>query len=265
MAIPVELESKYLQSIHDIFLPRKDQVNKRIYNDENVSSNSYTEIVCQKVPDILSRESSIASDSTEDSNPRIQPIRFPEDLYTPRMVRFSGAKKEGLCDLCSPNRWLQLKDSAFWFVITNIRYHKQFFHGISSSTGLAFKCPIEYRTVWTTAIVIKPSISVNLMTEGLCHQCNLWIPMFKSKKRHAHYFASTEQIKALLVGGNSHQSISAEILSEDPLTMMVGRNPDGSIHIPPSISISMALLKEISSHEKGQHGAVWWRHAHKCQ
>ncbi|KAJ3369797.1 hypothetical protein HDU91_006800, partial [Kappamyces sp. JEL0680] len=51
---------------------------------------------------------------TGDDTPREQKLKFPEDLYTPKLVRFQGAAKEGLCDLCDPGKWLQLKNSAFW-------------------------------------------------------------------------------------------------------------------------------------------------------
>lgn len=49
-----------------------------------------------------------------DSTPREQSLKSVNDLYTPKWVRFSGSKKEGLCDVCVPGRWLQLKDSAYW-------------------------------------------------------------------------------------------------------------------------------------------------------
>ncbi|ORX54854.1 hypothetical protein BCR36DRAFT_266933, partial [Piromyces finnis] len=66
---------------------------------------------------------------------RNQKVRFEGDIYTPKLVRFSGNAKEGLCDQCNPGRWLQLKNSAYW-------YHKQFFHGISSVSGKPFQAPL---------------------------------------------------------------------------------------------------------------------------
>ncbi|KAL6624278.1 hypothetical protein U3516DRAFT_624593 [Neocallimastix sp. 'constans'] len=66
---------------------------------------------------------------------RQQKVRFEGDMYTPKLVRYSGNTKEGFCDQCNPGRWLQLKNSAYW-------YHKQFFHGISSVSGKPFRSPL---------------------------------------------------------------------------------------------------------------------------
>ena len=53
-----------------------------------------------------------------EEQPREQRLKFPGDMYTPKWVRFQGAAKEGLCDLCDgPGKWLQLKNSAFWYVL----------------------------------------------------------------------------------------------------------------------------------------------------
>jgi len=61
------------------------------------------------------------------------------------------------------------------------RYHKQFFHGISSVSGKLFANPIKTRQMEQDDI------------EGLCHQCNEWIPISNHKRqnsmlwyRHAH-------------------------------------------------------------------------------
>ncbi|KAJ3414472.1 hypothetical protein HDV05_006565 [Chytridiales sp. JEL 0842] len=90
-----------------------------------------------------------------DPTPRLQNLRFPKDAYTPKWVRFQGAAKEGFCDMCpTPGRWLQLKNSAYW-------YHKQFSHGISSISGLPFTPPAETRVVFiatpqTASPTVKP-------------------------------------------------------------------------------------------------------------
>ncbi|KAI8331779.1 hypothetical protein BC941DRAFT_438454 [Chlamydoabsidia padenii] len=108
------------------------------------------------------------------ARPRRQKTRFDGDLYTPKWVRFNGQAKEGLCDTCQPGRWLQLKNSAYW-------YHKQFFHGISSVSGLEFVPPAETR--WVDQDLV----------EGLCHQCRHWVAVSNVKRknsvlwfRHAH-------------------------------------------------------------------------------
>ncbi|KAJ1722016.1 hypothetical protein LPJ53_003511 [Coemansia erecta] len=107
--------------------------------------------------------------SDEDSDvlrPRRQKLRFAGDLYTPMWVRNNGQQKEGFCDTCAPGKWLQLKNSAFW-------YHKQFAHGISSVSGRPFVRPLQVRHYDADII------------EGLCHQCQVWVPIANSKRRNS--------------------------------------------------------------------------------
>lgn len=68
------------------------------------------------------------------------------------------------------------------FCIIFFRYHKQFYHGISSVSGKLFIKPIEQR------------MGKGDMIEGLCHQCHRYVPACNGKKknnymlwyRHAH-------------------------------------------------------------------------------
>ena len=53
----------------------------------------------------------------DEDKPRKQKLRFEGDLYTPLWVKGSAAHKAGFCDMCSPGKWLQLKNSAFWYEI----------------------------------------------------------------------------------------------------------------------------------------------------
>ncbi|KAF7726454.1 hypothetical protein EC973_008689 [Apophysomyces ossiformis] len=106
--------------------------------------------------------------------PRRQKLRFDGDVYTPKWVRYTGQLKEGYCDSCQPGKWLQLKNSAYW-------YHKQFYHGISSVSGRQFVEPLECRPADHDVI------------EGLCHQCHQFVAICNSKRknsvlwyRHAH-------------------------------------------------------------------------------
>ncbi|CAB4374492.1 unnamed protein product [Rhizophagus irregularis] len=115
------------------------------------------------------------SDTRLDAKPRNQKLKYPGDMYTPQWVRYSGHIKEGYCDNCKPGKWLQLKNSAYW-------YHKQFFHGISSVSGKMFVPPVETR-----------KSDAGDCTEGLCHQCRQWVTISTTKKknsflwfRHAH-------------------------------------------------------------------------------
>ncbi|ORZ03744.1 hypothetical protein BCR43DRAFT_431220, partial [Syncephalastrum racemosum] len=109
-----------------------------------------------------------------DAMPRPQKPRYPGDEYSPQWVRYSGHLKEGYCDSCVPGKWLQLKNSAYW-------YHKQFFHGISSVSGKQFLEPIKRR------------MGAHDTIEGLCHQCGQYVPVCNGKRknsvlwyRHAH-------------------------------------------------------------------------------
>ncbi|KAJ2544888.1 hypothetical protein EV175_005857 [Coemansia sp. RSA 1933] len=100
------------------------------------------------------------------ARPRRQKVRFSDDMYTPMWVRNNGQQKEGFCDTCAAGKWLQLKNSAFW-------YHKQFFHGISSVSGRPFVRPLQVRHYDADII------------EGLCHQCHQWVPIANSKRRNS--------------------------------------------------------------------------------
>lgn len=100
----------------------------------------------------------------QDAMPRRQKPRYKDDEYSPKWVRYSGHLKEGYCDTCVEGRWLQLKNSAYW-------YHKQFYHGISSVSGKHFAEPLEQR------------LNAEGVIEGLCHQCETYVPICNSKRR----------------------------------------------------------------------------------
>ncbi|KAJ1674873.1 hypothetical protein EV182_002389 [Spiromyces aspiralis] len=115
-----------------------------------------------------------SNSNCDSSYPRKQKIRFADDLYTPLWVRGTGEAKEGFCDACNPGKWLQLKNSAYW-------YHKQFHHGVSSVSGRPFVRPLQVRH-------LEPEL-----IEGLCHQCRQWVPVANIKRKsgvlwfkHAH-------------------------------------------------------------------------------
>ncbi|GAA5970011.1 hypothetical protein JCM21900_003959 [Sporobolomyces salmonicolor] len=94
---------------------------------------------------------------------RRQPLRFETDLFTPAWVKGDGQAKEGWCSLCEAERgagkWFKLKDGAYW-------YHRQFQHGISSSTGAPFKEPVDTRC--------KLNSDDHPLVEGLCGTCHKW-------------------------------------------------------------------------------------------
>ncbi|KAJ2736875.1 hypothetical protein IW152_000386 [Coemansia sp. BCRC 34962] len=117
------------------------------------------------VPDLSPPPAGEGKD-VEKVRPRRQKVRFGDDMYTPMWVRNSGQLKEGFCDTCAPGKWLQLKNSAYW-------YHKQFFHGISSVSGRPFIRPLQVRHFDADII------------EGLCHQCRQWVPIANAKRRNS--------------------------------------------------------------------------------
>ncbi|KAJ2412875.1 hypothetical protein GGI10_003418 [Coemansia sp. RSA 2530] len=117
------------------------------------------------VPDLSPPPAGEGKD-VEKVRPRRQKVRFSDDMYTPMWVRNNGQQKEGFCDTCAPGKWLQLKNSAYW-------YHKQFFHGISSVSGRPFIRPLQVRHFDADII------------EGLCHQCRQWVPIANAKRRNS--------------------------------------------------------------------------------
>ncbi|CAO3647352.1 unnamed protein product [Mucor hiemalis] len=146
-------------------LKHEDEDSESIASNEDTNAEDY--------PAITEADLEAAK---KDSNaiPRRQKLRFEGDEYTPKWVRYTGQLKEGYCDTCKPGKWLQLKNSAFW-------YHKQFFHGISSVSGKPFQKPLEQRA------------GDHDVVEGLCHQCKQFVPICNSKRknsvlwyRHAH-------------------------------------------------------------------------------
>ncbi|GAA5876432.1 hypothetical protein JCM8547_002123 [Rhodosporidiobolus lusitaniae] len=107
--------------------------------------------------------------------PYEQKLRFEEDQYTPKWVRFEKKDKEGWCALCpGEGKWLQLKNSAFW-------YHRQFVHGVSSSSGHFFLPPLELRQDGDSGKV-----------SGLCHSCAEWHPYQSSVKTSMNASAAAE-------------------------------------------------------------------------
>jgi len=51
------------------------------------------------------------------------------NLYTPRWTRGRGTARQGWCGLCQPGRWLDLRNSEYW-------YDKLYRHGIDTNGNL---------------------------------------------------------------------------------------------------------------------------------
>lgn len=98
----------------------------------------------------------------------IRRARFPDDLYTPRLVRGHGLSREGLCHICNPGVWLKIKQSAYW-------YHMNFIHGISAITGRPYDPPKDVRT--GRSEMIQGEMMDHL--EGYCEQCERWVAVEK--------------------------------------------------------------------------------------
>ncbi|KAI8866929.1 hypothetical protein GQ42DRAFT_127507, partial [Ramicandelaber brevisporus] len=133
-----------MESPNSIALPEKSQPEPSLFTDPDISA---------------------------EDRPRRQQLRVPHDLYTPLWVRYNGHLREGFCDLCIPGKWMQLKNSAYW-------YHKQFVHGISSVSGQFFLNPLEERPA-----VAQDGTPLDTI-EGLCHQCQTWVPVCGQKQRN---------------------------------------------------------------------------------
>ncbi|KAI7944148.1 hypothetical protein MJO28_011676 [Puccinia striiformis f. sp. tritici] len=146
-----------------------------------------------------------------------QDLRCDEDLYTPMWCRGQNDKKEGFCDMCEGGSWFRLKNSAYW-------YHKQYFHGVSSTTGHYFYPPREIKRGFSTAN--------RQQILGMCHECDEWVG-FSSiigqgtvKKNQAHPQLRSE---------------AAEEAADSRPDWLDGEEP-GTSKVP----------------------TLWYKHAHKC-
>ena len=113
-------------------------------------------------------------ETIEEESPSVS----PPDLYAPRFTRRGTLGREGWCSLCTQGGWYSMKRSQYL-------YHLQYDHGISSQTRREFSPPAMLR-IWNDGVET---------TEGLCHECDAWIPIcfgpvrkrdFKAWFKHAH-------------------------------------------------------------------------------
>ncbi|BGP21713.1 hypothetical protein Rt10032_c01g0416 [Rhodotorula toruloides] len=104
----------------------------------------------------------------------------PLNLYWPRFVRGNADDKCGMCPICAEPKerggegeikWLKLKNSSFV-------YHMSYAHGLSNLTGLPFSPPVQTRVV---SLPASTKDQRSQMTEGLCHKCNVWVPLLSVK------------------------------------------------------------------------------------
>ncbi|KAJ3051885.1 hypothetical protein HK097_007099 [Rhizophlyctis rosea] len=210
------------------------------------------------------------AENPDNAKPRKQKLRFPGDSYTPGWVRYTGHQKEGFCEQCpKPGRWLQLKNSAYW-------YHKQFYHGISSVSGQFFTQPLDLRVVYISTPPSTPTGDssanpppppvTNIMIEGLCHQCRTWVALMNAKRRGSIPNGSL----APPASGAAAKFSATAIPETDPATgatkALAQRTPSGSFALPNGQgTIPAPIAQEISDIMKSRGMTVlWFRHAHKC-
>ncbi|TPX31318.1 hypothetical protein SmJEL517_g05347 [Synchytrium microbalum] len=233
--------------------------------------------------------------SSSDATPRHQSLRFDGDLYTPRLVRYSGTQKQGFCEQCpEPGKWLQLKTSAFW-------YHKQFFHGISSITGQYFTTPASLRLVYQQTgqadfTERKQSNSkdgaaptATFMVEALCKECDSWISVMNPKRRgsvpsgipselaaahqtHQHRRDSSKEAEqpwytTLPVGTNINDSNWTALEGEPENRYEVRTNSRGQYVFPTGvIDTVLNYTVQEAGHVLKADGmtVLWFRHAYRC-
>jgi hypothetical protein len=102
------------------------------------------------------------------------------------------------------------------------------------------------------------------MTEGECHQCNEWHPLYRNKKRFTQNFRSTREAKEFLLSPAIGQAQPAIVLNSSPLKILVAKTENGELAVPAGMNVSQSTIKDMKSHENGVMSGVWWKHAHKC-
>jgi len=133
------------------------------------------------------------------TKPRRSSQRTSSNLYTPRWTRGAGAARQGWCGLCQPGRWLDLRNSEYW-------YDKLYRHGIDSGGNLLPR-PKDIRRA-----------SNDRGWECLCGECRRWIYL---KRAEATWFRHAYDVRSGLVESSSGSDSEADVkqcktISEDP-------------------------------------------------
>lgn len=180
------------------------------------------------------KDEDFSGETGEDMIPWQQDLRCDEDLYTPIWCRGQNDKKEGFCDMCEGGAWLRLKNSAFW-------YHKQYHHGVSSTTGHYFYPPREIKRGLSSAN--------RQQVLGLCHECNEWVgyATIPGSSRQATQSQASDQASGSC-GGISRGGTEREDGKEDSDELMDEESPKAS--------------EKEKADEKVP--TLWYKHAHKC-
>ncbi|KAG0139208.1 hypothetical protein CROQUDRAFT_111710 [Cronartium quercuum f. sp. fusiforme G11] len=189
----------------------------------------------------------------ENMVPWQQELRCDEDLYTPIWCRGQNDKKEGFCDMCEGGAWFRLKNSAYW-------YHKQYFHGVSSTTGHYFFPPRETKRGFSSAN--------RQQILGLCHECNEWVGYAAvdgngrtgvnnadessgSKRR-----CNSKSLRQRTGVENSHEDEVNEVEMEDDIE---DEEEKDRAHGEGCFKVGRSKGKAASKVP-----TLWYKHAHKC-
>jgi Domain of unknown function (DUF4451) len=97
--------------------PKPKKARAQSPASESIADDVNAEVDSDDWPDMAPKDVEAALTDPE-ARPRQQKLRYTGDQYTPKWVRYNGQAKEGLCDTCSPGKWLQLKNSAYWYVFS---------------------------------------------------------------------------------------------------------------------------------------------------
>jgi len=99
------------------------------------------------------------------------------NLYTPQWTRCKGTARQGWCGLCQPGRWLDLRNSEYW-------YDKLYRHGIDTNGDLLSRPQNVRKTV------------SNRGWECLCATCNKWITL---KRGEASWFRHVYEVSLFYI------------------------------------------------------------------
>ena len=149
------------------------------------------------------------------------------------------------------------------------RYHKQYYHGVSSVTGLTFCTPTEFRLTWhcypsVIADGDRNACHVHLIPEGKCHVCEEFIPLVTPRKRTQSNSLSTFSAARVLMADAGAEFLNVEE-SDGTVKLLAYADVNGEIVVPllfRTVQSTVAEAKEtILSQGKTN---SWFRHAHKC-
>ncbi len=165
---------------------KKIKLSSQATSRENNDSKTYTvrgelqiikgkRIRFDKNLTLTGRNNVLVIPQEEENSVQVKGKMEAEDLYSPRITRGKGYRKEARCDVCeSEGRavWLRMKQSSYW-------YHMNFIHGINSQSGKPYELPSLYRNVTVSSVFSKCEeyFSTGKELQGFCERCVNWITL----------------------------------------------------------------------------------------